>query len=379
MSLYAKIKSSSRFCRDVKVRRKINLFLHAVKSENIDEACSLFSVSRSYYYRWRNRFKKSNFDSSSLCEQNRKPLFSPNKIPIRIINKIGYYRKTFRYGPKRICYWLKLNHNIQVSEVTVYRIICRKKWFVKRYRTIKENPHRKRYSLPWPGQMLQLDIKYVPEKIRGKKYYSFNAIDDSTRWRFARIYPDKSLESCLDFTKDLVRFAPFKIQCIQTDNDVVFTNRYSVSAFNPEIHLFTETLKSQGIRHRLIPPGAKELNGKVERSHRIDDDEFFWKAPYGSFYEHKKAYAQWIWEYNNDRPHSSIAGKTPMEMLIEKTLLKLFIMAYYCGFNPEIWFTTPKPIVKITQWGAYLKYLDYLDYYYETVSDVLEFYICLIP
>lgn len=374
MDLYAKIKSSARFCRDVEVRRKINLFLRAARFQDVGDACLHFGVSRSHYYRWWNRFKKSGFDVASLHEKSRAPKKSPHRSSKKIEDKIRYYRKTFRYGPERICYWLRINHGIHVSESTVYRIICRKKWFVKRYRTVKVNPHKKRYSLDWPGQMLQLDIKYVPERIQGQRCYAFNAIDDCTRWRFARIYPDKGLESCLDFVNDLIRFAPFKIQCIQTDNDVVFTNRLSVMAHHPEIHLFTETLKSHGIRHRLIPPGAKELNGKVERSHRIDDEEFFWKAPYGSYTEHKAAYAQWIWEYNHDRPHSSIGTRVPMEVLFEKKLILLCMIAYCYGFDPEKWFTPPKPKVKITQLGTYLKYLEYLDSQYENVSDLMEYY-----
>ena len=352
MDLCAKIKSSARFCRDLEVRRKINLFLRAVKSQNVVDACSYFGVSRSYYYRWWNQFCKNGFEISSLNEKSRTPKKSPRRSSKKIEVKIRYYRKTFRYGPDRICYWLKTNHDIHVSASTVYRIICRKKWFVKRYKTVKVNPHKKRYSLEWPGQMMQLDIKYVPEKINGKRYYAFNAIDDCTRWRFARIYPDKGLESCLDFAKDLIRFAPFKIQCIQTDNDLVFTNRFSVSAKNPEIHLFTETLKKHGVYHRLIPPGAKELNGKVERSHRIDDDEFFWKAPHSSFTALKRAYAQWIWEYNHDRPHSAISTRTPAVVLFEKTLIQLFMIAFTYGFDPEKWFTPPKIKVKLTQLGT---------------------------
>lgn len=375
MDLYAKIKNSARFCRDIEVRRKINLFLYAVKKENISEACAVFAVSRSYYYRWWNRFKKSRFDISSLKDISRKPHTRPNQISLKVINKIREYRKNYHYGPLRICYWLKVNHNIEVSPTTVYRLICRRRWFLKRYRTKKGRPHKKRYTLPWPGQMLQMDIKYVPERIRGKQYYAFNAIDDCTRWRFARIYPDKSLISCLDFAEDLIKYAPFKIQRIQTDNDKVFTNRFSAFAKNPDEHLFTTTLNKHGIYHRLIPPGAKELNGKVERSHRIDDDEFFWKAPHSSYYELKRSYAQWIWEYNHDRPHSSINGKTPMEALLIKTLLCLFVIALYYKFNPLKWFEPTKPRIKPSQIVTYLKYLEYLDADYLPVSDVLNFYI----
>lgn len=374
LQYYAKIKESAKYCRDLESRKKIQLFLKAIKLKNVQAACQFFGVNRDYYYRWFNRLVRSNFDVKSLREKSRKPIRSPKRIDHKLIRKIAHYRKTYRYGPQRIAYWIKQNHGITVSPSTVFREILRKKWFVKKYQTKKINPHRKRYNLDWPGQMLQMDIKYVPEKINGVQYYEFNAIDDCTRWRFARIYKDKSQSSCLDFVNDLIRYSPFRIHCIQTDNDAVFTNRFNVFCWDLE-HEFSETLKSYGIRHRLLPPGAKELNGKVERSHKTDDDEFFWKAPMLNFISLKKSFTQWIWEYNHDRPHSSLGGLTPVEKLIEKMYVQIFTIALMCGKDPLSLIRKPKPVEKITLLGTYAKYLAYLDSQYYSVLDVMEFYI----
>jgi transposase InsO family protein len=371
---YAKIKESAKYCRDLAIRKKLQLFLKAGKLKNVQAACQFFGVNRDYYYRWYNRFVHSGFDVKSLREKSRRPRCSPQRIDHKLVRKIAHYRKNYRYGPRRIAYWLKTNHNLCVSPSTIFREILRKKWLVKKYQTKKINPHRKRYNLDWPGQMLQMDIKYVPERINGKRFYEFNAIDDCTRWRFARIYQDKSLESCLDFATDLIRYCPFRIQCIQTDNDQVFTNRLNVFTLNPDYHPFTAMLKKQGIRHRLIPPGAKELNGKVERSHRIDDDEFFWKAPMMGFSSLKQAFAQWIWEYNHDRPHSSLGGLTPVEKLVEKMYVQIFTLALMGGIDPLSLIRRPVPYVKPTQVGTYIKYLAYLDSQYVSVRDVMEFY-----
>lgn len=372
---YAKIKVSAKYCRDFESRKKIQLFLKAIKLKNVQAACEFFGVNRDYYYRWFKRFLNSGFDVKSLKEKSRRPIHSPKHIDHKLVKKIAHYRKNYRYGPLRISQWIKTNHDITVSPSTIFREIVRKKWFIKKHRTKKINPHKKRYNLDWPGQMLQMDIKYVPEKINGKQYYEFNAIDDCTRWRFARIYKDKSLESCLDFTMDLIRYAPFGIQCIQTDNDRVFTNRLHPLAENPDYHPFTALLKKNKIQHRLIPPGAKELNGKVERSHRTDDDEFFWKAPMIGFSSLKNAFAQWIWEYNHDRPHTSLNGLTPMEKLLEKTYIQIFTMALLYGIDPQKLIKQPKQVEKTTRLGTYIKYLNYLASDYLSVLDVLEFHI----
>lgn len=373
LSLYAKIKKSTRYCRDFGSRKRVQLFSKALKLGNVQMACDLFGVSRDYYYRWFKRFSDSGFEVDALKERSRRPKRSPRRIGDGLTQKIGYYRKRYRYGPERIAYWIKTNNNVSVSPSTVYREILRKKWFVKRYRTKVSNPHKKRYNLDWPGQMLQMDIKYVPEKINGEQYYAFNAIDDCTRWRFARIYKDKSVDSCLDFVNDLIRYCPFWIQCIQTDNDVVFTNRFQWLAIN-DVHIFTETLKEHGIKHRLLPPGAKELNGKVERSHRTDDDEFFWKAPMLGFSSLKQAYAQWIWEYNHDRPHKSLQGITPIEKLVEKMYVQIFTLALMCGVDPERLLYRPREVEKYSLVGTYSKYLLWLTSQYESVRDVLEFH-----
>lgn len=368
---------SVKYCRDLKVRKKVLLFLKAIKLKNVQAACQFFGVNRDYYYRWFNRFVNSGFDINSLCEKSRRPIHSPNRIDCRLVKKIAHYRKNYRYGPLRISQWIKKNHNTVVSPATVFREIKRRKWFIKKYQTKKVNPHKKRYNLDWPGQMLQMDIKYVPEKINGEQYYEFNAIDDCTRWRFARIYKDRQLESCLDFINDLIRYCPFHIQCIQTDNDTVFTNRFNPRSWN-HVHIFTETLKEHGVRHRLLPPGAKELNGKVERSHRTDDEEFYWKAPMIGFSSLKQAFAQWIWEYNHDRPHSSLGGLTPMEKLVEKMYVQIFTLALICGLDPVSLIRTHKPYVKPTLLGTYAKYLAYLDSQYISVLDVMNFHKSLL-
>lgn len=376
LSLYAKVRVSARYTHSLVVRRRINLFLKVIKSENVSLSCESFGVSRTNYYRWWNLFVGNNFNVGVLENKSRKPKRHPKAVSVKVIRHIKFYRKQYRYGPERIQFYLKQNHKIEVSLSTIGRVIKRCGLILKVYRTKKKNPHRKRYNLQWPGQMLQMDIKYVPYKINGQQYYAFNAIDDATRWRFARIYPDKSLKSCLDFTKDLIRYAPFTIQAIQTDNDIVFTNRFAVFAPDPNFHEFTAFLEANEIYHRLIPPGAKELNGKVERSHRTDDDEFYWKSPRHSLEALKRSFVQWIWEYNHDRPHKSLNRATPMEKLLEKTILSLFSLALIAGLDPlELYKPIPITTKTSTMADTYLRYLQYLESIFLPVTDDMRYYI----
>ena len=73
--------------------------------------------------------------------------------------------------------------------------------------------------------------------------------------------------------------------------------------------------EENGIRHQLIPPGEKELNGKVERSHRIDEQYFYWKADYRSLRQFNLSLVRWLRQYNEERPHGGLDYQTPKEKL----------------------------------------------------------------
>jgi transposase InsO family protein len=368
--LYAKIKDSARYCRDPEIKKKVFLFLEVLRRGEVLNTCQRFGCSVSTYYFWWQRFRDSGFELSSLVPRSRRPKRSPKQISENIIRKIRRYRFQFRYGPKRIAFCLKVNHQLEVSESTIRRTIERKGWVLRKYRTKKKNPHRKRYSLPYPGH-LQVDIKYVPEKFRGEQWYVYNAIDDCSRWRFAKVYRRISADNSVDFLKDLVRAAPFKILSIQTDNDVAFTNRLIPFWKGWTTHIFDIALNAHGIEHRLIPPGIKELNGKVERSHRTDDEEFYWKTPLECFEVFQNNLARWIDAYNYFRPHSSLQGKTPAQVLLEKILTPLLVLALKSGSIIDL---DGKRIVKRTILDTYLIYLHWIDFDPFHSQDVMNYY-----
>ena len=75
-----KIKKLKGKTRDKNIRIKLELFILALKLDNISEACARRGLGRSFYYKWWNRFCKSRFKLESLNEKSRKPRKSPNKI-----------------------------------------------------------------------------------------------------------------------------------------------------------------------------------------------------------------------------------------------------------------------------------------------------------
>ena len=74
----------------------------------------------------------------------------------------------------------------------------------------------------------------------------------------------------------------------------------------------------QGIRHAYIKRGNPQLNGKVERSHRSDQQEFYQLLSYKGDVDLEAKLAEWEKFYNFNRPHGAFNGKTPYEALRER-------------------------------------------------------------
>ena len=170
-----------------------------------------------------------------------------------------------------------------------------------------------------PGELVEIDIKYVPQRIKGKRYYQFTAIDCASRWRHIRIYEGQYNFNAVCFFKELTKTASFKIKAIKTDNGMCFTNRYtgydrSSDPLNPRLHPFDVFCKEMNIEHYLIDPGKPAQNGKVERSHRTDQEMFYDRNQFKTIRDLEKKIKIWNAEYNN-LEHCGLDGKTPNEML----------------------------------------------------------------
>lgn len=318
--IYQKLKSQARGCRDRSVRQKLELILLSWKLENVTEACARRGYSRKFYYKWLGRLKRAGWKLQALEEYSRRPRRSPKKTPDELEAKIHWYRKR-QYGSRMIEAMLGRTRQKLSRSVICHILNGRKKG--KRRRIQPLNPHHRRYELVIPGERIQLDVKYVPELVSGKRAYNYVAIDECSRFRFAWAYDALNEQCTYDFLDRLKRHCPFPVHTIQTDNGFEFT--YSL---NPQIkaqgpddrreHLMDRWCRENGITHRLIPPGAKELNGKVERSHRIDEQYFYWQAPTDDLAHFNAKLTLWLEFYNRHRLHGGLGYCTPWEKIYER-------------------------------------------------------------
>ncbi|MDB5038404.1 MAG: integrase core domain protein [Bacteriovoracaceae bacterium] len=240
----------------------------ATKLGNVSEAARQLGISRQALSKWISRLSRANFQLKGLRERSRRPKKRDRKRTSRQTEKkIKQLKKKRRLGSLQIKMALHQD-GIQVGKTTIQHIMNGRKKPLKKVRS-RRATHKKRYELPIPGQRMQIDVKYGPLLSNGKRPYVYVAVDECTRWRFARAYPELNHFMTEDFLNRLKTRAPFPLQHLQTDNGFEFTFRLSVG--EKAMHRMKHWCERFRIHHRLIPPGVKELNGKVERSHRIED------------------------------------------------------------------------------------------------------------
>jgi len=110
-----------------------------------------------------------------------------------------------------------------------------------------------------PGESVQVDVKFV--KIAGRWAFQYTALDDCTRYRRRTRKRCLHQRSCVAFLAELTRALPFRMRKLQCDNGREFPLEFVLA------------VQAAGIRHRYIRPRRPQQNGKVERSHRIDQEE----------------------------------------------------------------------------------------------------------
>ncbi len=278
----------------------------------VARTCRYFGISRTAFYRWKKRYEEHG--EAGLADRPRTPHTHPRETPKAVVSKILYLRQNYHFGAGRIQAYLQRFHQVEIAKSTVHRIL-EKNDMGRLPANQKHQPHKrrwKRYEKAKPGHRLQMDVKFL-ERIpgTGKRLYQFTAIDDCTRIRVLKIYDRCNQRTAIRFLNEVRSRLPFRIQVLQTDNG---------GEFQSEFHWHAESLD---IKHVYIRPRTPHLNGKVERSHRIDDEEFYQLVDQDGIstdiHLFNEKLREWEDYYNYHRPHGALQGQTPYERLIDKT------------------------------------------------------------
>jgi transposase InsO family protein len=292
--------------------KRLAIIRHAEEvSGSVAKTCRYYGISRACFYVWLERYRE--FGADGLRDRSKRPHTSPNATRQEVIGKITYLRQHYHFGPQRVAMYLKRYHDITISTSGVWRILRRlglnRLPSSQRYKRHKDR--WKSYEKPQPGHSVQVDVKFIaPLAGTRKRHYQYTAIDDCTRLRILKIYDRLNQKTAVQFIDYVLERLPFRVELIQTDNGAEFQ-----SAFHWHV-------LDRGIRHVYIKPATPRLNGKVERSHRVDDEEFY-RLLHGVVVDNTALFnvklQEWEHFYNFERPHSALGGHTPYERLIQKT------------------------------------------------------------
>lgn len=268
---------------------------------SVFSAIRKFGISRATIYRWRKIYDGT---LDSLAERSRRPHSHPNQHTPEELKLISDMR---RRNPEAglVVFWVKLmQRGYNRSIPSLWRVL-------KRLTLLPVKPPNPKYiakpyeKMLYPGQRVQIDVKVVPKSCivpnadgLQKRFFQYTAIDEYSRFRFIMAFKEQSTYSSVQFLNALITVFPFKIECVQTDNGSEFIKSFDERK-KGRSSFFEARLKELGIRHKLIRPFTPRHNGKVERSHRKDNEYFYATHKFYSFDDFSKQLAVHLKRYNS--------------------------------------------------------------------------------
>ena len=280
-----------------------------------------FDINRRTIYRW---IKQYDGTIESLRDKSHRPKHHPNEHTEEEIKLIKDYKRNNK-ETGLVVLWVKLRRAGYKRTVQgLYHVMRRLGIYEKAPSKAKKTQAPEVPIAKYPGERVQIDIKYVPKECMskelqelGEKYYQYTAIDEYTRLRYTYYCKEHTTYESTKFVNRLIRYFPFKIKLIQTDNGFEFTNRLSWNGFNKNKKtMFEKRLEELKIEHSLIRPHTPTQNGKVERSHRKDQERFYYKRVFVNLEDLKEKGKRWLIEYNNF-PMRPLKWMSPKEKLLE--------------------------------------------------------------
>lgn len=292
---------------------------------SIRKALSYYKIKRTTFWRWRKRYDGA---KESLMDKSHRPHSEhPRKTPIEVVSKIGNFR---RRNPEdsSVEIWVKtVKSGYGVSYSTCLRILKRLDGY-EPYKTNPKKRHDGKYHTPdYPGDKWQVDVKYVPTECKAPglegRFYQYTYLDEASRKRFLYFANEHSMYETVKGLRRAIAFFGYAPRIIQTDNGFEFSDRASAkvddlsSAGRKGPNFLERFCLEADITHKFIRPRTPEHNGKVERSHRVDQEKFYRTMRFHSLKDLREQGARWMRRYNKT-PKMTLNLKSPNETEVEK-------------------------------------------------------------
>lgn len=305
------ITQNKRYCP-----HQIETRIYSVKlyrqTKDLDFVLRRYHISKSSLMRWN---KKYDGTKESLMDKSHKPKTAhPNAHTDEEITWINnYHRRNPNISLCELYGKLRSDKGYSRHIGSLYRMYIKLGYRKKVESTKKKSKHSGHYDTPTQlGIKWQMDVKYVPAICYtghdDNKFYQYTMIDEASRERFIYPYMEQSSFSTIDFVQRAILYFGYAPEIIQTDNGAEFTYLSKTKRTHP-FDVFCNKYK---IVHKLIRPRTPWHNGKVERSHRNDQERFYNYLSFFS-YEDLKVQMKRYLNRSNNIPMSVLNWKSPIQ------------------------------------------------------------------
>ena len=271
--------------------------------------CALYGVSRKTGYKTIGRFKEGGWEG--LIDRSHAAHTHPNATDEEIAERlIDAKHKWPRWGPEKLLDWLRAKYpNVNWPAVSTAGGILKRAGLVKTNRRRRQitHPGRPRIGpVTAPNQLHNIDFKGNFRTRDGRWCYPLTLTDTFSRSLLvcegflSPTYQDtrKALERC--FRQQGLPNA------IRSDNGEPFVAAQSLAGLS-RLGVWLIKLGVEQIRTR---PGSPQDNGLHERMHRTLKQETT-IPPAGNLSAQQRRFNQFRRDYNHERPHSALDGRTP--------------------------------------------------------------------
>jgi len=178
-----------------------------------------------------------------------------------------------------------------------------------------DKPARKAFKR-YPIGYFHIDIAEV--RTAQGKLYMFVAIDRTSKFAFARLEEQATVETATAFLHDLLGVVPYKVHTVLTDNGIQFCDlpsRRSGPTARLRMHMFDRMCTAKNIEHRTTKPNHPWTNGQVERMNRTIKEATVKRYHYDSHDQLRQHLQDFIDAYNFARRLKTLKGLTPYEYI----------------------------------------------------------------
>lgn len=288
---------------------------HAVKlyrsGNPVSFVCRRYHISKASLMRWNKKFDGTR---ESLLDRSHRP--HKNHPNAHTEEELKWIRDLHRRNPHiSVCEMygkLRTEKGYARHPGSLYRV-CTRLGFSSKAPSTKKKRHDGKYDTPSRlGVKWQMDVKYVPRPCYagtdGQKFYQYTMIDEASRERFLYPYPETGGYYTIDFVKRAIAYFGYPPEVIQTDNGSEFTYIRRTD----RIHAFDQFCGRLGITHKLLRPRTPWHNGKVERSHRNDQERFYNHMRFYSYEDLKVQMKRYLYR-SNRIPMAVLGWLSPLQ------------------------------------------------------------------